>query len=235
VVDDDPAVREIVALSLQTRYEVAPAATGAEALAIVHIEAPAAVVLDYRLPDLTGLQVLKELRATWPRLPVIMVTAFGSEGLCAAALRLGICDYFPKPFDVFELRRAVDRAVSCELEPGAPSPATSAGPDVAVQKTVLLIQQRYWERLTLAGLAREVGLSRCGLSHRFRAAMGTTLRAYLIRQRLEKAKELLADSRIQVTEVALTVGFGDLPRFDKLFKRYTGVTPSAYRGVLANQ
>jgi AraC-like DNA-binding protein len=59
--------------------------------------------------------------------------------------------------------------------------------------------------------------------------MGVTFRAYLLRLRLEKAKALLATGGFSITEVAQMVGFGDLPRFDKLFKRYAGVTPSAYR------
>jgi AraC-like DNA-binding protein len=59
--------------------------------------------------------------------------------------------------------------------------------------------------------------------------MGISFRAYLLRVRLERAKHLLAHRRASITEVAQAVGFGDLPRFDKLFKRDTGVTPSTYR------
>ena len=102
-------------------------------------------------------------------------------------------------------------------------------PETAIEKAAVLIQQRYWEHLTLPALAREVGVSQYRLSRRFHEVMGVTLRAYLLQARLEKAKDLLATTREQITEVALAVGFSDLPRFDKLFKRYTGVTPSAYR------
>ena len=59
--------------------------------------------------------------------------------------------------------------------------------------------------------------------------MGMSLRQYLVTVRLERAKELLADNRLSITAVAHDVGFGDLPRFDKLFRRYTGLTPSAFR------
>jgi AraC-like DNA-binding protein len=56
-----------------------------------------------------------------------------------------------------------------------------------------------------------------------------TFREHLISVRLEKAKELLLSKRLSITQVSQMVGFGDLPRFDKLFKRHVGVTPSAYR------
>ena len=59
--------------------------------------------------------------------------------------------------------------------------------------------------------------------------IGVPFRDYLVRLRLEKAKALLGTGGFSITEVAQMVGFGDLPRLDKLFKRYTGVTPSAYR------
>ena len=92
-----------------------------------------------------------------------------------------------------------------------------------------LIQQRYWDQVSLPALARQVGMSKYRLSHRFREVLGVTFRDYLLRVRLERAKALLAAGHVSITEVAQNVGFGDLPRFDRVFKRYTGVTPSVYR------
>lgn len=239
VVEDDQGVREAVSLSLSDAFDVKQATTGERAVRIVGREPVAAVVLDYRLPDRTGLEVLSDIRSARPDVPVIMMTGYGSESICASALKLGIRDYFPKPFSVFELRRSVRHILSMDRQGGAEASADQERepgtmplprqPDMAVQKAAILIQRRYWERLTLSGLAREVGMSKYGLSHRFPKVMGMTLRGYLLRTRLERAKELLASTRDHVTEVAMAVGFGDLPRFDKLFKRYTGVTPSAYR------
>jgi two-component system response regulator YesN len=63
--------------------------------------------------------------------------------------------------------------------------------------------------------------------------VGVTFRSYVLRARLERAKVLLSDEHVSITEVALMTGFGDLARFDKLFKRHTGLTPSAYRAGLS--
>ena len=240
VVDDDQAVCEIVSLSLRDDHDVRQATTGAEALGIVRREPVALILLDYRLPDRTGLQLLGEIKSARPDVPVIMVTGYGSEAVCASAFKLGIRDYFFKPFSVFALRRSVRQVLSNDRDGGRPispdlardlwgEPSESSRLEIAVHKAVMLIQLGYWEHLTLPGLAREVGVSKYCLSRRFHEVMGITLRGYLVRARLEKAKELLADTRNQITDIALTVGFGDLPRFDKLFKRYMGVTPSAYR------
>jgi len=243
LVDDERRLREVVTLFLSEAYDVKQAATGAEAISIVRREPVAAVVLDYRLPDRSGLEVLIEIRSARPWLPVVMMTGYGSEALCASALRLGVRDYFPKPVNIGDLLDAVRRLV-----PEAPPPAeeddeepevdgrlpvSSRSPaaelDLSIQKAIRLIQLRYWDNLSLAGLARELGMSKYHLSRRFKGAMGVTFRSYLLRTRLERAKVLLARDQGAITEVAQTVGFGDLPRFDKLFKRYTGLTPSAYR------
>ena len=242
LVDDERRLREVVSLFLSEDYDVEQAATGAEAMTILHRESLVAVVLDYRLPDRSGLDLLTEIRSVWPRLPVVMMTGYGSEVLCASALRLGVRDYFPKPVNVGDLLDAVRRVVSEASSSGgetveevveSPLPVARrpAGDELelSIQKAVGLIQLRYWDDVSLAGLARELGMSKYHLSRRFKEAVGVTFRSYLLRTRLERAKVLLGRSQDSITEVAHAVGFSDLPRFDKLFKRYSGLTPSAYR------
>ncbi len=240
--DDDSLVREVVTLFLCDAYDISHAATWAEALAVLRREPIALVVLDYRLPDRTGLDVLAELKATRSALPVIMMTGHGSEWICASAFKLGARDYVTKPPNAVELVAAVHRILPevrehdegpehTDEHDGA-HPAARAftmRSDVSIQKATGLIRQRYWEGLSLSGLAREVGMSKYWLSHRFREVMGITFRNYLTLVRLERAKTLLTSGNVSITEIAQRVGFGDLPRFDKLFKRYTGVTPSGYR------
>jgi two-component system response regulator YesN len=243
VVDDDHVVRDLVALALGDVYPVTHAATAHEALAILEREPVAAVVLDYRLPDRTGLEVLTDIRSRLPSTPVIMITGHGSERICASAFKLGVLDYFSKPLNLFELVRSVkgalarrrpERPARSDVGGSADRPPAWRGPfarrpDVSIQKAVTVIRQRYSDIVSLGHVAREVGMSRYRLSRRFTQVMGLSFREYLLRVRLERAKELLAGGHAPITEVALAVGFGDLPRFDKLFKRYTHLTPSRYR------
>lgn len=242
IVEDDHAVHELITLALGDAYEVKHAATANEALTVLERESVAAVVLDYRLPDRTGLELLNDIRSAQPGLPVIMMTGYGSEWVCTSAFKLGVRDYLQKPVNLFELVHSVGQAVSAPSEGQAPGDAAAGGgqlpassepipgrADAPIQKVVLLIQRRYWDRLSLAQLAREAGMSKYRLSHRFTEVMGVSFREYLLRVRLERAKDLLAAGHTSITEVAQAVGFGDLPRFDKLFRRNTGVTPSAYR------
>ena len=241
LVEDDQRVREVVALILSEAYDVKEAATGAEALSIMLREPVAAIVIDYRLPDQTGLEVLTQIRSIFPGLPAVMMTGYGSEGVCAAALKLGIRDYFPKPLNVFDLRRSLDHILTDDSPRVHRRPDESVSariqgqPDLRIQKTVALIHHHYWGHLTLPVLAHKVGMSERRLSRRFREVMGMTLRGYLVQVRLEKAQALLTARQDSITEIAMAVGFGDLPRFDKMFKRYTGYTPSAYRLQASNE
>ena len=243
VVEDDHNVRELLLDLLGAMHDVRPARTGAEALAILKAEELALIVLDYLLPDRTGLEVLAEIKATRPRLPVIMITGYDFEWLCASAFRLGIREYFPKPFDARDLIDAVRRILSGpfptrERDDSArvvgshrdllPAPSARRS-DAVILKGIKLIQERYWDRVPLSALARELGICKYTFSRRFRQVIGVPFRDYLVRLRLEKAKAFLRTGGFSITEVAQMVGFGDLPRLDKLFKRYTGVTPSAYR------
>src|SRR5438876_10630256 len=179
LVDDERRLREVVTLFLSEAYDVKQAATGDEAIRIVRREPVAAVVLDYRLPDRSGLELLIEIRSTRPLLPVVMMTGYGSEALCASALRLGVRDYFPKPVNIGDLLDAVRRLVpespagEDDEEPEVESrwPVSSRSPadelDLSIQKAKRLIQLRYWDNLSLAGLARELGMSKYHLSRRF--------------------------------------------------------------------
>ena len=242
LVEDDLAVGRVVTQFFSDVYDVRQARTGAGALAILRREAVDAVVLDYRLPDLTGLQVLAEIASAWPSLPVVMMTAYGSESLCASAFKLGVRDYFPKPVHLEDLLGAVQGLLSAasgdepigQAETAAASQLRHSLPvtDLHIHKAVTLIHQHYWDHLPLGRLAREVGMSKFWLSRRFKAVMGVTFRQYLLRVRLQRAMLLLSNPSLSITGVAHEVGFGDLPRFDKLFRRYTGVAPSVYRAQL---
>ena len=241
VVDDDVTVHEVLTFFLGDAYEVTPATSGADALLKLSREPVDLVMLDHRLPDCTGLEILSKLRSIHPNLPVVMLTGCGSEWICAAAFKQGVSDYLQKPVNAVDLVGAVMRILPSGLQGNEPSCEKQALRDwpvpvcIPVKRAMELIQQRYWDQFSLSSLALQVGMSKYHLSRRFREVLGVTFRDYLLRVRLERAKALLATRQVSITEVAQNVGFGDLPRFDKVFKRYTGFTPSAYRSLAISQ
>jgi two-component system phosphate regulon response regulator PhoB len=101
VVEDEPDIRELLGAALRREgYLVRAAAAGDEALAEVHHAAPDLVLLDLLLPGLDGAEVCRRLKGAPATrgIPVIMLTARGSEGDMVAGLELGADDYVTKPF-----------------------------------------------------------------------------------------------------------------------------------------
>jgi two-component system response regulator AtoC len=109
IVDDEPALRFAVHEALEAHgLEVISAESVTAALAA--LDDVDVVVSDYMMPDLDGMQLLEQIRTVNPSLPVILVTAHGSERLAVRALKQGAYDYLTKPFDNDELFYTIDRA-----------------------------------------------------------------------------------------------------------------------------
>lgn len=123
VVDDDAAVRRVFAETLEAAGYVVLGATGAvEARRLVETEEPALAVVDLVLCDGDGISLLGELRAAWPAMPGIVVTAYVEPRSIVEAMRRGAVDYLPKPVDPDELLSTVRAALAHRTPPGAASP-----------------------------------------------------------------------------------------------------------------
>jgi two-component system NtrC family sensor kinase len=114
VVDDAAEIRDVLAdlILRPSGYQVETAVDGAEALARIRAGRPDLVISDIKMPVLGGLELAHTLKLEAPGLPVILITAEGSEEMARQALRAGVADYFPKPFDPDEMLASIERALS---------------------------------------------------------------------------------------------------------------------------
>jgi two-component system NtrC family response regulator len=112
IVDDDSSVRRVMQMQLcEAGYEVKISASGQEALRVATELRPKLIITDLRMPDLDGIELLRQLSANEIQTTVIMVTAFGSIETAVQAMRLGAYDYITKPIDYDALQLAVQRAM----------------------------------------------------------------------------------------------------------------------------
>jgi two-component system, OmpR family, KDP operon response regulator KdpE len=106
-VDDEPPMLTALSRGLQRAgYEVIVARNGADGLAAAAAARPDIVLLDLRLPDLDGIEVVRRLR-TWSTVPIVLLSGAGSERARVAALDAGADDFVDKPFSMEELRARV--------------------------------------------------------------------------------------------------------------------------------
>jgi transcriptional regulator GlxA family with amidase domain len=99
----------------------------------------------------------------------------------------------------------------------------------AVRKVKQMIELRLTERLCVADLAREVGLSQNHLTRLFRQATGATISEYIRSLQIERARYLLTHSTLSIKSIAQEVGVQDLHRFNKMVRRNLGAAPRTVR------
>jgi AraC family transcriptional regulator len=96
-------------------------------------------------------------------------------------------------------------------------------------EAALFVDAHAHEAIDLDTVATQVGMSPFHFLRVFAAVMGVTPHKYLLRCRLRRAAELLADDAFSITRIAYEVGFGDLSNFVRTFRRAAGVSPRAFR------
>ena len=121
-----------------------------------------------------------------------------------------------------------DYASRCVIAAGSDEPA-------AVTSAKEFVQAHAEEPMTLPEVARHVHVSPFYFCKLFKKTTGMTLTEYVARVRVEKAKTLLVDPAARISEVVYAAGFGSIPRFNIVFKRYTGLAPTQYRATLRAQ
>jgi DNA-binding NtrC family response regulator len=112
IVDDEPSNRNILKQELtQKGYAVETANDGSEALRKADSSRPDLIILDYMMPDLSGLEVLKELRTREDDTPVIMITAYGTVDRAVESMKEGAYDFITRPFEPDHLVLVVEKAL----------------------------------------------------------------------------------------------------------------------------
>jgi two-component system KDP operon response regulator KdpE len=124
VIDDERQIRRLLALCLEGKgFRVRQAETGREGLAMATERPPDVVLLDLRLPDIEGIEVLRKLRE-WSKAPIIILSVRGGDEEKIRLLDAGADDYVVKPFATTELLARVRAALRHAQPPGLPADGT---------------------------------------------------------------------------------------------------------------
>jgi len=116
IVDDEPPIRKLLRMGLGTQgYDVLEAPNGKAALELMGSK-PDLVILDLGLPDMQGLDLLRQMRAQNESVPIVVLSSRGDEAAKVAALDLGADDYVTKPFGMEELLARIRAALRHQLQ-----------------------------------------------------------------------------------------------------------------------
>ena len=112
VVDDDRAVSTGVRITLEDKYDVSTTNSAADAFEHLAGHKVDLVLMDIKMPQMNGLEALRKIRITHPKLPVVMLTAYPTDDNMKEAWASGANGFLAKPFSLDELRDFVDKAIS---------------------------------------------------------------------------------------------------------------------------
>ena len=218
----------------------------AQISAAIRVHAPRFLSFEFDQPDAPGMAALAQIRCTHPSLPVLMITGDHSEAVAIWALRIRVWDLLVKPVSNGELNQHIcslikwirkrdlvpSREIRYPLQDTKRIPVLN-GPrrQGKTHPAIAHVTANFDSEIALADVAALCRLSPSRFCHVFRQEQGESFGQHLLRYRLERACERLADPATLTKEAAYAVGFNDLSYFARAFKRQLGVCPSKYQAT----
>lgn len=253
VVDDDLIGIELIIDYLREYdFAVDTATNGLEGLEKARHSRPDLILLDLSMPAPNGFEVLQELKASefTRQIPILLFSAYEDTATKVRGFELGANDYITKPVDEVELRARVttqlrrrrnqiilERRLRTYEERYGDLNADNcaASRDGTRQEIQRLFRARQLLREHLADppslndLAQTLGTNQPRLSRGFRALFGTTVFGFIRELRLQRARELLAETALPVKSIALEVGYRNTSDLTRGIKERFGMTPTDLR------
>lgn len=238
IVEDEMVVAWDLTYALTSvGYSVPGIATTAdEAVRMIEQHAPDIVLIDIVLKgERDGIELAHDVREKY-HLPFVFITAHTDRATVARAKEVQPLGYLVKPFNKEEVYATTEIALSTfndadpddRVEEAEDASPRERGTD-RLEHVKSFIDEHLAENLTLDRLADAAGLSKYHFSRLFKAAMGVPPYQYVVQQRVERAKHLLRQTDLSVTQIALRTGFYSQSHFSGKFRQHAGATPSAYR------
>ncbi|MBQ6388147.1 MAG: response regulator [Mogibacterium sp.] len=193
---------------------------------------PDILFTDIRMPGMTGLELLREIPEVSSATKVVMISGYAEFSYAQEAIQHHAYDYLLKPIKEEELDRIL-RNISAESggEPIKEDQEIHA-PERMIDCVISDIRNHYTEDIQLTTLASKYSVSIARLSTDIKKKLGMNFSDYVTQLRIQRAKELLSDESMSVSEIAEIVGYNDYFYFIKVFKKVQGISPSKYRKTL---
>ncbi|MDD2956935.1 MAG: response regulator [Lachnospiraceae bacterium] len=199
------------------------------------------VITDIKMPEITGLEILEELRRKKPQTKGIVITGFNEFEYARSALRIGVIDLILKPIDNEELAEAVKRTFGIAEEEAAAEEQREKAENhfskieiekqknCSVRRALAYMKENSDKKLSLGELADYVGLSAAHLSRLLKKETGKNFVDINNEFKIEKSLELLKEGKYKIYEISNIVGIDNYAYFYQLFKKITGKSPKEYQ------
>ncbi len=222
------AIKTIIERAKLDAEVVAEASNGLDALDTLEAHDVDVAFVDIRIPGIGGLDFIREARERNLRPEFIIVSAYDYFDYARKAIALGVREYLLKPVrreDICKILEDLIREHAGRAMFKSKKDKHSPSIDVALR----YIEENYVKDISLSDVAEAIPLNSFYFSRHFKSEMGINFVDYLMSVRIEKAKEMLRETAMTITEIATAVGYHDSNYFSRVFRKLEGVSPRVYR------
>lgn len=243
IVDDDEEIGQYISNELGNNYHFSICYNGREAIHELLTNHYDVVIADVMMPEMDGFTLLRLIKTnvSLSHIPVIMLTSLTNVGNRLEGLKKGADAYLNKPFVMDELHLTIDNIIANHLRlKGIYSGALKQEgkvEDIDVKGNNEQLMERIMESInkhlddneySIEILCKEVGISRAHLHRKMKEMAGISISEFIRNLRLEQAARLLKEQKLNITQVAFSVGFNNQSHFSTVFRKYFGMTPSKF-------
>ena len=242
IIEDNNDLRAFLNRRLGDNYEIHTAENGEAGLEMAFDIVPDIIVCDIVLPGQNGLQITETLKQDirTSHIPIILLTAKGSIEEQIEGIKMKADAFIVKPFNLLYLEETIknllkNRAVlrehyTNELPTETRSNSSSKIDRKFINEFTAIVENNISnEDFSVDDIGRQIGISRVQLYRKVKALLGYNVNDYILAVRLQKAKYLLLNEELSISEIAFKVGFASQAYFSTVFKSKFGVTPKAFK------
>lgn len=247
IVEDNRDVNTYIKTILSEKYRVLVARNGEEGLKLAKMHIPDLVVTDMMMPVMDGTQLCCEMKQNimLNHIPIVMLTAKSSDEDRIKGLRCGAEAYIKKPFDTEELFITIHNILESrktliekfmESANNITTDTVNRAESEANLKylhviTGIILTEMQNPDLNTAYLAERMSVSTSQLNRKMNGITGKSTLSYILHVKLNKAKKMLQETSLPMSEVAHECGFYDANYFSRIFKKEFGISPSQFQKI----
>lgn len=243
IVDDDSEIGAYISSELASYYRFSVCSNGKDALAELLKNKYDMVISDVMMPEMDGFTLVKMIKGNpnISHIPVILLTSKSDIDNRLEGIEKGADAYLAKPFNMEELHLTVDNLIKNRLrlkgkfsgalkqEDKIEDKQVDANDDLLMKRIMKSVNENISNSdYSIEQLSVDAGISRAQLHRKLKDITGVSASDFVRNQRMERAAKLLRERKINITQIAYTVGFTNEAHFSTVFRKHFGVPPSEY-------
>lgn len=242
IVEDNPDVSEYICSLLENKYKLTTARNGVAGFAEALKSIPDIIISDIMMPKMDGIELLTQLKRDirTSHIPVILLTAKADMESKIEGISIGAEAYLTKPFQkeelfariatLIHLRKELQRKYSAQALSLTDKSTNQSAEDSFMKRIRDFFDTNIDnEEVAVSDICEAMNMSRTQLYRKFGALTNRSVSDYFRSFRLHRARQLLLNSDLNVTQVAFEVGFKNLSHFSKSFASEFGISPSQFK------